>query len=102
MSRFLTFVTAIVVLAIVQAALAALVVALAIMLLFYSVTRPRETLIFVGTLALFGLANAQPLAFIIALTAIGVAVVTAGAWRRRRGQSQMIRHRLPRIGNQSD
>ena len=82
MSRFLTFLTVVIVLAIVRAVLVALVVALVIMLLFSFVTRPRETLVFIGTLTLFGLASARPIACIVAIGIVVLAVVVMGAWQR--------------------
>ena len=84
MNRFVAFMTALLVLAAIQAAVAALVITLAIMLLFYSVTRPRETLAFLGALTILGLANAQPAAFIVTVGVIALAVVIAGAWRKSR------------------
>lgn len=104
MSRFLTFLTVCVVLAIVQAALTALLVALAILLLYAFVTRPRETLVFVGTLLLFGLANAQPVAFIIAVAIVALAVVVAGGWPRSRRKLLLTdgrQHRPPEPGRQA-
>lgn len=82
MSRFLTLVLGIVVLAILQAAVAVLMLALTIMLIFYSVTRPRETIAVVGTLMLFGLASTRPIAVIVSAGIIALAVVVVGAWRR--------------------
>ena len=67
MKGLLTFLTVVIVLAVVRAVLVALLVGLALMLLFSFIARPRETLVFVGTLTLFGLASAQPIACIIGL-----------------------------------
>lgn len=84
MKGFLALVTVVIILAIVRAVLVALLVALVIMLLYSFVTRPRETLVFIVTLTLFGLASAQPIASIIALGIVALAVVVAGAWQRSR------------------
>jgi len=81
-SRFLTFLTVVIVLAIVRAVLVALLVALVITLLFSFITRPRETLVFICTLTLFGLASAQPIVLIIALGVVALAVIVVGAWQR--------------------
>ena len=83
MSRFLTFLMLLIGLALVQAAAVALVVGLLLALLYFFATRPRETLLYLGSLALLGLASARPLAFIVALGVIGVAVV----WARRTERS---------------
>lgn len=68
--------------AVLRAALAALVVVLMIALLWSFVTRPRETLILLSSLALMALAEAHPLAFIVALGFLGVAVVVMGSRRK--------------------
>ena len=65
------------------AARQALIATLALALVWSFFTRPRETLVLLGTLALMGLANAQPLACIIALGVLGIAVVLAGRTRKR-------------------
>jgi hypothetical protein len=82
LNRVLTLALALLVLAIFQAAVAALVVPIAIMLLFYLATRPWETLIFLGTLLVFGLASARPVAFIVMAGIVGLAVVVMGNHRR--------------------
>lgn len=96
MSRFLTLVLALVVLAILQAAVAALVLVLTITLLFYLVTRPRETLAFVCTLMLLGLASARPVAFMVAFGVVAVAVVIAGA-RRKAGRQLLLSDQRERV-----
>lgn len=75
MNKVVSLLTLCVVCAILQAALVALVVAIMLAILFSFITRPRETLLFIGILALMALANAHPLACIIAFGGIGVAVV---------------------------
>ncbi|OYX56009.1 MAG: hypothetical protein B7Y86_11210 [Brevundimonas subvibrioides] len=84
MKGLLTFLTVVIVLAIIRAILVALLVGLALMLLYSSITRPRETLVFLGTLTLFGLVSAQPIACIIAIATVALAVVVAGALQRSR------------------
>lgn len=96
MSRFLTLVLALVVLAILQAAVAALVLALTIMLMFYLVTRPRETIAFVGTLLVFGLASARPVAFIVTAGIVALAVVVVGARRKSRNRLLLTDGRVRR------
>ena len=88
------FFTLCIVLAIVRAALIALAIAMVLALLFYFATRPRETLQFVGVLIVTGLATARPALFIVMLGVIGVAVVVAGARRRkpRRPQGRLLDH----------
>lgn len=80
------FFTLCIVLAIVRAVLIALAIATVLALLFYFATRPRETLQFMGVLIITGLAAARPAAFIVMLGFIGMAVVVAGARRRRLAQ----------------
>ena len=69
--------------AILKAVVVALVAALLLALLWSFVTQPRDTLLLLVTLALMGLANAHPIAFIVALGVVGVAGVVAGAKRKR-------------------
>ena len=102
MKGLLTFLTVVIVLAIVRAVLVALLVGLALMLLYSFITRPRETLVFIGTLTLFGLASAQPIALIIAVAMVALAVVVVGAWQRSRGRSHMVDRPQLRLGNRSD
>ena len=79
--------TAVVILAIVRAALTALLVVLAVMLLWSFLTRPRETLAFVSTLMLLGLASAQPIAFMATFGIIALAVFAAGVGQKGRLRS---------------
>ena len=83
MSKFLTFLILLTLLAVVQAAALALVAGLLLALLYFFATRPLETLLCLGSLALLGLASARPIAFIAALGVVGVAVV----WARHRERS---------------
>jgi hypothetical protein len=75
-------------LAVLKAVLIALPIALLLVLAYSFVTRPGQTLVFLGVLTLFGLASARPLAFIIALGILGVVAVLAGA--RRKSGSQLL------------
>lgn len=102
MSRFLTFVMLLIGLAVVQAVAVALVAGLLLALLFCFATRPREALLYLGSLALLGLASARPVALIVALAVIGVALMLArgrGRWGRSRfaGAGCARRHRTPRL-----
>jgi len=73
-----------VVFAVLRMAAVALALALGLAVVVALITRPRETLSFLGTLGLVILANARPLACIITLGVVGVAVVAAGALRKER------------------
>jgi hypothetical protein len=79
-----TLLTLCVLFAVLRMAAVALALALGLALLVALITRPRETLSFLGTLGLVILANAHPLACIITLGVVGVAVVAAGALRKGR------------------
>jgi len=83
MKRVFAFLTLCVVLAVFRALLIVLAVVLLLALLHAFITRPRDTLVFLGTLALFGLAVAQPLAFIVGVVIIAVAVAAVGRKRHR-------------------
>ena len=83
MNKFVTLLTFCVAVAILRVVVVALIAALALALVWSFITRPREMLVLLGTLALMGLANAQPLACIIALGVLGIAVVLAGRTRKR-------------------
>lgn len=84
MKKLLVLLTLCVALAVLRAVVIALA-ALAVMALLASfITRPKQTLVFLCTLALSTLAVAQPLACIVALGVVGVVVVMAGRNRRTR------------------
>lgn len=70
-------------LALVRILLMVLAVVLLLALVHAFVTRPKETLVFLGTLILSSLAVAQPLAFIVGAVVVAVAVVMVGRKRRR-------------------
>lgn len=77
-------------LALVKALVVALSIALLLVVVWAFVTRPSETLASFGCVAIFGLAAAHPIAFIIALSVLGVvAVVLTGARRKSRGQTRL-------------
>jgi len=81
MGRFLLLIVLCVALAVLRAVIVA-AVALAVLTLIVSfITRPKQTLVFLGTLALSALTVAQPLACIVALGLVGAAIVVS---QRRR------------------
>ncbi|MGX1745821.1 MULTISPECIES: hypothetical protein [unclassified Brevundimonas] len=82
--KLLAFLILCMALALVRALLMVLAVVLLVALVHAFVARPRETMVFLGTLILSSLAVAQPLAFIAAFTVIGVAIILAK--RRRKTQ----------------
>lgn len=82
--KLLAFLILCMALALARTLLMVLVVVLLLALVHAFVTRPRETLVFLGTLILSSLAVAQPFAFIAAFTVIGVAIILAK--RRRKAQ----------------
>ncbi|MNY73073.1 hypothetical protein D3C86_2117630 [compost metagenome] len=61
-----------------------LAVVLLLALVHAFVTRPQETLLFLGTLTLSSLAVAQPLAFITGVVVIAVAVLMVGRKQSKR------------------
>lgn len=83
MKRFLLLLILCVALAVLRAAAIALVAFVATMLLFGFITRPQQTMVFLGALALSTLALAQPLACIVTLGVVGVVMVLTGRNRNR-------------------
>lgn len=83
MRDFLCFLTAVAVLAVVQACTAALGTALLILALLSAVVFPRQTLTLMCGVALLATATGAPAACAAALGAIGVAFVVASKIRRR-------------------
>lgn len=75
--------------ALVRALLMVLAVVLLLALVHAFVTRPRETMVFLGTLILSSLAVAQPLAFIGGVVVI-VALAGFGRWRRGRHPQSLL------------
>jgi len=76
-------------LALVRTLLMVLAVVLLVVLVHAFVTRPRETMVFLGTLILSSLALAQPLAFIGGVVVI-VALAGFGRWRRGRHPQSLL------------
>lgn len=83
MKKVFVFLILCMALALARILLMVLAVVLLLALLHAFVTRPRETLVFLGTLILSSLAVAQPLAFIMGAVVVAVAVVMVGRKRRR-------------------
>ena len=75
--------------AILKAAVVALVAALLLALLWSFISQPRDTLLLLVTLALMGLANSHPRAFIAAAVVIVVVVAVAGRTRQRPHSNQL-------------
>ena len=86
MNWFLTFLIVCIVLAIARVMAISLGIAWLIFLLYAAIRHPRELLLWLVTLGLFGLMNAQPLACIVAIGVIGVAVVIVDALRQSRAR----------------
>ena len=70
------------VLVVVKAVVVALAIALGLALVVSLIRRPADTLAFLGALGLLGLAQARPVACIVTIGVVALAVVVAGAWRR--------------------
>ena len=83
MKKVFAFLILCMALALARILLMVLAVALLLALVHAFVTRPRETLVFLGTLILSSLAVAQPIAFIGGVVVI-VALAGFGRWRRGR------------------
>jgi hypothetical protein len=86
MNWFFSLIIVCVVLAVVRLMAIALGIGLLIFLLFCAIRYPRELCLYGLILGLFGLMNAQPLACIVAIGVIGVAVVIADAKRKSPGR----------------
>ncbi|TFW12157.1 hypothetical protein EGY25_08900 [Brevundimonas intermedia] len=84
MDRFLLLVILCVGLAVLRAVAIVLIASVVLGLVVSFITRPKQTLVFLGTLTLSALTVAQPIACIVAMTTFGIAVVLA---RRRRNRS---------------
>ena len=80
MSRLLLLLVLCVMLAVFRAVAIVLAVVLLLAVVVTFITRPRETLVFISTLALSALTVAQPIACIVAVTVVVVAMVLS---RRR-------------------
>lgn len=75
MDRLLTLFSVVLLLAVIQAAVVALAIALVLALLYFGVTRPRETLAFVVSSVVIGLAGAHPTAALVVVGVVGVTAV---------------------------
>jgi hypothetical protein len=82
MKRVLAFLILCLALALVRILLMVLAVVLLLVLVHAFVTRPRETLVFLGTLILSTLAVAQPLAFIVGAVILASTLAVTGRLRR--------------------
>lgn len=74
MNRFLLLVILCVGLAVLRAVAIILIASVVLGLIVSFITRPKQTLVFLGTLALSVLTVAQPISCVIALTVIVVAI----------------------------
>ena len=90
MKRVLAFLILCLALALVRILLMVLAVVLLLALVHSFITRPRETLAFLGTLILSSLAVAQPLAFIGGVVVVVVALAGIGRWRRGRHPQSLL------------
>lgn len=89
MGRFLLLIVLCVALALLKAVIVA-AVALAVLALIVSfITRPKQTLAFLGTLALSALTVTQPLACIVGLVVVASAVLATRCRRRNEPQLQI-------------
>ncbi|WP_303717572.1 hypothetical protein [Brevundimonas naejangsanensis] len=87
--KLLAFLTLCMALALARTLLMVLAVVLLLALVHAFVTRPRETLVFLGTLILSSLAVAQPLAFIVGAVVIAVALIVIRRKRRKRHERRL-------------
>lgn len=76
MGRFLLLIVLCVALAVLRAVIIAAVALAALALIVSFITRPRQTLVFLGTIALSALTVAQPITCIIAVIVIVVAIAS--------------------------
>lgn len=96
MDRLLTLLSVVLLLAVIQAAVVALAIALVLALLYFGVTRPRETLAFVVSSVVICLAGAYPTATIVILGAVGVTAVVLPVVRSNAALQSSRCHRLSR------
>lgn len=83
MGRFLLLLILCVALAVLRAVVIVAVASAVLALIVSFITRPKQTLVFLGTLALSALTVAQPLACIVAMTTLATAVVLARPQRNK-------------------
>lgn len=79
-----------------RAAMMAFVVGLALALVVSLIRQPRETLAFLATFGLLGLAQARPSTCIVVLGIVALAVVLAGVRGKPRNQLLLIDGRVRR------
>lgn len=89
MNRFLLLVILCVGLAVLRAIAIVLIASVILGLIVSFNTRPKQTLVFLGTLALSVLTVAQPIACIFAMTTFGIAVVLARRSRKRSSERHL-------------
>lgn len=89
MKRVFAFLILCMALALARILLMVLAVVLLLALVHAFITRPRETLVFVVTLALSSVAVAQPIAFIGGVVVV-VALAGIGRWRRGRHPQSLL------------
>ncbi len=82
MGRFLLLIVLCVALAVLRAVIVAAVALAALALIVSFITRPKQTLVFLGTFALSALTVTQPLACIVGLVVIALAIPTTRCRRR--------------------
>lgn len=80
--KLLAFLILCMALALVRVLLMVLAVVLLLVLVHAFITRPRQTLVFLGTLILSSLAIAQPLAFIVGMVVLASTVAVTGRLKR--------------------
>lgn len=90
MKRVFAFLIFCMALALARILLMVLAVVLLLALVHALITRPRETLVFIGTLILSSLAVAQPIAFIGGVVVVVVALAGIGRWRRGRHPQSLL------------
>ena len=83
MSRFFLLLILCVALAVLRAVVIVLIASAVFGLIVSFITRPKQTLVFLGTLALSALAVAQPLACIVGLVVVASAILATRCRRRK-------------------
>jgi len=90
MKKVFAFLILCMALALARVLLIMLAVALLLALVHAFITRPRETLVFLGTLILSSLAVAQPIALIGGVVVVVVALAGIRRWRRSRHPQSLL------------
>lgn len=89
MGRFLLLIVLCVALAVLKAVIIAAVALAALALIVSFITRPTQTLVFLGTLALSALTVTHPLACIVGLVVVASAILATRCRRRNEPQLQI-------------